>query len=80
MFEVRELTTPVHFSPIKIHGTEGLHLMAIMKTETTMTIVETAAMPLAISAWFLSGESRRNRKATEHFVSQSVMMYRISLP
>ena len=68
------LTKLVHCSSIKIHGCARLHRRATMSIDTQVNRVAASNIAFDIRVWVLFGDKRRNRNATEHFVSQRVTM------
>jgi hypothetical protein len=64
---------------MKIHGSFMLQRRAMKNTDTTMNTVDEARMVYAATVWPLWGEMRKSSSPTEHFVSQMVMRYSISL-
>jgi hypothetical protein len=66
------LTKPVHCALMKIQGCARSQRRATMSIDITVNKVEDNKITLDTLLWLLSGDKRRNRNATEHFVSQSV--------
>jgi len=64
---------------MKTHGFITSHRNATMNMDMIMNKVDAPKMVYEARLCSFCGESRRRRKATEHFVSQSVIMYNSSL-
>jgi len=73
------LTRFLHCSLIKIQGCARSHRRATRNMDTNVNTVATSKTTFDASVWRLIGDKRRKRNATEHFVSQRVTTYRISL-
>jgi hypothetical protein len=63
-----------HVSSSKIHGCDMLHRTEVMRTEMTMNRVDSTNNALEATICRLSGDSRKKRKAMEHFVSHMPIM------
>jgi hypothetical protein len=74
MMNLNALTKPGHCASIKIQGFARSQRRATMSMDITVNTVETSRIAFDTSLWPLSGDKRRNRNATEHFVSHSVMI------
>lgn len=68
------LTEFVHCASIKIQGRARSQRRATMNMDMTVNTVEARKIAFDIRLWLLSGDNRRNRNTTEHFVSQRVMI------
>jgi len=77
--EPDKLTKLVHCAPIKIQGQARSHRKAIMNIDPTMKIMPATKTTFVARIWGSIGDNRRNRKATENLVSQTVARYSISL-